>query len=156
MEILVLTVSDRASKGIYEDLCGPALEKMLKGAFENVIIHRKIVPDEQNAIIDAYNTFVHCNFIITTGGTGISPRDVTPDATKGWCDRIVEGVGDYLRMESIKQTKNAVLSRAVAAIKGSVFVVNFPGSLSGATYCLELFIPLMPHIVKMIAGEGHK
>ncbi len=155
MEILVLTVSDRASKGIYEDLCGPAMEEMLRASVESCKVHRKIVPDEKDQIINAFNAFASCDFIFTTGGTGISPRDVTPDATSDWCEKIVPGIGEYLRIESLKQTKHAVFSRAVAGIHGKTMVVNFPGSVKGATFCLELFIPMISHSVRMIAGEGH-
>lgn len=156
MEILVLTISDRASKGIYDDLSGPALEKTLKASVDNVVIHKKIVPDEKTEIRNAFDEYTRCDFIITTGGTGISPRDVTPETTIEWCDRMVDGIPEYFRAESIKQTKNAVLSRAVAGVKGKTMVINLPGSLRGATFCMELFIPLMSHITKMIAGCGHE
>jgi molybdopterin adenylyltransferase len=155
MEILVLTVSDRASKGIYEDLSGPAMDALLRASFESCTVHRKIVPDEKDKIIDAFKEYLSCDFIFTTGGTGISPRDVTPDATSEWCKKLVPGIGEYLRNESLKQTKNAIFSRAVAGIHEKTMVVNFPGSVKGATFCLELFIPMIPHSIRMIAGEGH-
>jgi molybdopterin adenylyltransferase len=155
MEILVLTISDRASKGIYEDLSGPAMENMLKTSLESCIVHRKIVPDETDQIIGAFTEYSLCDFIFTTGGTGISPRDVTPDATSEWCEKLVPGIGEYLRNESLKQTRNAVFSRAVAGIHGKTMVVNFPGSVKGAMFCLGLFIPMIPHSLRMITGEGH-
>jgi len=155
MEILVLTVSDRASKGIYEDLSGPAMENLLKSSLESCIIHKKIVPDEIDQIMDAFTVYSSCDFIFTTGGTGISPRDVTPEATNKWCEKNVPGIGEYLRSESLKQTKNAIFSRAVAGIRGKTMVVNFPGSVKGATFCLELFIPMISHSLCMISGESH-
>lgn len=155
MEILVLTVSDRASKGIYEDLSGPAMAEMLNASIASCIIHRKIVPDETEQIIAAFKEFASCDFIFTTGGTGISPRDVTPDATSTWCEKLVPGIGEYLRIESLKQTKHAVFSRAVAGISGTTMVVNFPGSVKGSTFCLGLFIPMIEHSMRMIAGDGH-
>jgi len=156
MEILVLTVSDRASRGIYEDRSGPALELILKSAFPSSTVHRVIVPDEAPEIIAALTTYATCNFIFTTGGTGISPRDVTPDATTAWCEKLVPGVAEYLRTASLTQTTHAVFSRAVVGIKGSAMVVNLPGSVRGAQFCLEQFIPLMDHASRMIAGGGHE
>jgi len=155
MEILVLTVSDRASKGIYDDMSGPAIEKLLKEYDESYIVHRKIVPDELREITAAFNEYSLCDFIITTGGTGISPRDVTPDATIEWCEKLVPGIAEYMRNESFRQTPHAVFSRAVAGVKGELMVVNFPGSVKGAVFCMELFLPLMAHAKKMILGGGH-
>lgn len=156
MELLVLTVSDRASKGIYEDRSGPALELLLRSSFPSSIIHLAVVPDEQPEIIAAFVKFAQCDFIITTGGTGISPRDVTPDATASWCDRLIPGIAEYLRTASMQQTPHAVFSRAVAGVKGKTIVVNVPGSVRGAIFCVELLVPLMEHAVKMLAGGGHE
>lgn len=156
MDVLVLTISDRASAGVYEDTSGPALEKMLRNAFDPISVYRKIVPDESEPILGAYEEFNTCNFIITTGGTGISPRDITPDVTTIFCDRMIPGIAEMLRAESLKQTQNAVFSRSVAGIKNSTIIINLPGSLRGATYCLEQLIPLLPHALRMLRGEGHE
>ena len=95
------------------------------------------------------------DLIVTTGGTGAAPRDHTPEITRNLCDRLVPGIGDYLRMKSLEQTIHAVTSRGTAAVRGQTLVVNLPGSVEGAAYCAGLLVPILPHAVRMIRGEGH-
>lgn len=155
MNVLVLTVSDRASKGVYEDLSGPAIEKILRDRFPDISVSRKIVPDEKMAIIRAFESGLANDFIITTGGTGISPRDITPETTAGFCDRTIPGIPEYIRAESFKQTPNAILSRGTAGMKGATIIVNLPGSVRAAEFCTLLLLPIIPHAMKMAQGEGH-
>ena len=195
MEILVLTISDRAHKGIYKDLSGPAIEKILKTYYqiplttpsrqachpslkrrgvlktlpllrgsaegegvkksEQITITRKIVPDEKRKIKKAFRKNLSRNIIITTGGTGISPRDVTPEVTEKFCDKMLPGIAEILRAESYKQTPNAMLSRAVAGIKGKTVIINLPGSVKAAVFCTKLLLPVLPHILEMQKGQGH-
>lgn len=155
MKVLVLTISDRASQGIYEDKSGPAIEKVLTEKLPESTIDRLIVPDEENAIKDAFGNNLDKDIIITTGGTGIGPRDITPDITEKFCDRLIPGIAEYLRRESYEQTINAVLSRGAAGVKDKTVIVNLPGSVKGATFCIELLIPILPHALKMMHGEGH-
>lgn len=151
-------MSDRAFKGIYEDKSGAVIVKTLEDNFKDKIenIKKIIVPDEYDIILKALNENKN-NFdiIITTGGTGLSQRDVTPEATEAFCKKEVRGISDYLRQESIKDTIFAALSRGYAGINDNVFVVNFPGSKKGAEYCTNLLIPLLEHIISMMKGEGH-
>lgn len=160
MRILVITVSDRAFKGIYEDKSGDAIINLLKEYFikENLIykIEKIIIPDEYDIILNTLKENKdNFDIIITTGGTGLSERDVTPEATRDFCKKEVSGISEYLRAESIKETIFASLSRGYAGINDKVFVVNFPGSEKGAIFCTNLIIPLLSHIVDMMNGKGH-
>ncbi len=158
MKILVITVSDRAFKGIYEDKSGAVIVETLEDNLKEKItnIEKVIVPDEYDTILNTLNENKN-NFdiIITTGGTGLSQRDVTPEATEAFCKKEVRGISDYIRQESIKDTIFATLSRGYAGINDNVFVVNFPGSKKGAEYCTNLIIPLLEHIISMMKGKGH-
>lgn len=160
MRILVITVSDRAFKGIYEDKSGDAIINLLKEYFikENFIykIEKIIIPDEYDIILNTLKENKdNFDIIITTGGTGLSERDVTPEATRDFCKKEVSGISEYLRAESIKETIFASLSRGYAGINDKVFVVNFPGSEKGAIFYANLIIPLLAHIVDMMNGKGH-
>jgi molybdenum cofactor synthesis domain-containing protein len=95
------------------------------------------------------------DWIITTGGTGLSPRDVTPEATVQYCDRLVPGIAEILRMESCRQTPNAMGSRSIADMKGKTIAVNLPGSAKAATFCATILIPVIKHAGAMIEGQGH-
>ncbi len=160
MRILVITVSDRAFKGIYEDKSGDAIINLLKEYFikENLIykIEKIIIPDEYDIILNTLKENKdNFDIIITTGGTGLSERDVTPEATRDFCKKEVSGISEYLRAESIKETIFASLSRGYAGINDKVFVINFPGSEKGAIFCANLIIPLLSHIIDMMNGKGH-
>ncbi len=160
MRILVITVSDRAFKGIYEDKSGNAMINLLKEYFikENLIykIEKIIIPDEYDIILNTLKENKdNFDIIITTGGTGLSERDVTPEATRDFCKKEVSGISEYLRAGSIKETIFASLSRGYAGINDKVFVVNFPGSEKGAIFCANLIIPLLSHIIDMMNGKGH-
>lgn len=156
MRILVITVSDRAYKGIYEDKSGIAIIDILNSKLEKKTLEKIIIPDDYNIIFKTLNdNREKFDIIITTGGTGLSSRDCTPEATKAFCEKEVVGISEYLRRESIKETIFATLSRGYAGINKKVFVVNFPGSVNGAIFCTNLIIPLFEHIVKMMNDEGH-
>ena len=155
MKILVLTISDRASEGVYEDRSGPAVEKVLDEEFPGAEIERLIVSDEAAEIEGAFEKHADYDVILTTGGSGIGPRDNTPDVTMSFCDRMIPGIAEYLRSESCKETLNAVLSRGVAGYKGTTIIVNLPGSVKGAAFCAELLVPILPHACDMIRGKGH-
>jgi molybdopterin adenylyltransferase len=155
MRVLVLTISDRASKGLYEDLSGPAIERVLTERLGDVEIQRCIVPDERRAILQALNEAQSVDLVITTGGTGLSPRDITPEVTTEYCDRSVPGIAEILRAESYRQTPNAMLSRGVAGMRGNTLIVNLPGSVAAAEFCTNLLAPVLSHALRMARGEGH-
>jgi len=155
MKISVITVSDRASKGVYADRSGPAIEEVLRAAIPGCEIQREIVSDEKAAILAALERHAGADWILTTGGTGPSPRDVTPEATREFCDRAMGGIAEHLRARSLEQTPNAVFSRGEAGMRGATYVVNVPGSEKAARFCAGILAPLMEHGVKMAHGEGH-
>lgn len=155
MKVLVLTISDRASQGIYEDLSGPAIKEIFENLIKDSEVTVEVVPDDKEAILYAFENSSDKNLIVTTGGTGIGPRDITPDVTEEYCDRLLPGVADYLRRESEKETINAIWSRQSAGIKNKTIIVNVPGSVKGAQFCAKLLAPTLGHSFKMLEGEGH-
>jgi len=155
MKILVVTISDRASRGEYEDLSGPAVKEILEESVAGADVEVVIVPDEEGEIMRALESGLGGAAIITTGGTGLGPRDITPEVTERFCDRAVPGISEMLRSESMKETRNAALSRGYSGMKGSTLVVNIPGSVRGASFCTRLLAPLLIHAQGMIRGEGH-
>lgn len=155
MKILVLTISDRASKGVYEDRSGPAVEKALGDGLEGAGIERIIVSDEVVDIEKALEDYSKYDVILTTGGSGIGPRDNAPDVTMRFCDSMIPGIAEYLRRQSCEETINAVLSRGVAGYRGTTIVINLPGSVKGATFCAKLLVPILPHAYDMIRGKRH-
>ena len=155
MEILVITISDRASSGEYEDLSGPAVKTILEESIAGADVEIIIVPDEEDEIVKALESGLGGDAIITTGGTGLGPRDITPEVTERFCERSVPGISEMLRAESLKETPNAALSRGWAGMKGQTLVVNIPGSVRGAAFCARLLAPLLTHASGMINGDGH-
>jgi molybdopterin adenylyltransferase len=155
MKVAVITISDRASRGEYDDLSGPVIEKDLRARFADVEVTRTVVPDEPPAILSALESFPGMDFILTTGGTGISPRDVTPEVTMKFCDRELPGISEALRAASLAETPAAMLSRGYAGLHGSTIVVNFPGSVKAVRLYMTVIGPVMDHAVRMIRGEGH-
>ena len=155
MRVLVLTVSDRASQGVYEDLSGPAVERVLRELVPGIDVQRRVVPDDIARISEALSAGPDVDAIITTGGTGIGPRDVTPEATVACCDRLVPGIAEMLRAESGRQTPHAAFSRGVAGVKGCTLIVNVPGSVRAAEFCARLIAPMLEHACAMLRGDGH-
>ncbi|MGZ4787891.1 MAG: MogA/MoaB family molybdenum cofactor biosynthesis protein [Terriglobales bacterium] len=150
---VVITVSDSSFRGERQDLSGPAVREALEDKGFNVL-GTAIVPDEpaqlRDAILDATREAV---LIVTTGGTGIAPRDITPDVTRELCAKLIEGIPERMRAEGVKQTPLAVLSRAVCGTRGKTLIVNLPGSPKGATESLAAVIDLLPHIIDLLNGE---
>jgi len=155
VRVLVLTVSDRASQGVYEDLSGPAVERVLRELVPGIDVQRRVVPDDIARISEALSAGPDVDAIITTGGTGIGPRDVTPEATVACCDRLVPGIAEMLRAESGRQTPHAAFSRGVACVKGRTLIVNVPGSVRAAEFCARLIAPMLEHACAMLRGDGH-
>ena len=149
----VVTVSDSSSRGERADLGGPAVADALeKKNFR--VVSREIVPDEEAAIRDVLMRLSgQVRFVVTTGGTGIATRDVTPEATRAVCDRLLEGVAERMRAEGTKSTKFAVLSRAVCGVRGRSLILNLPGKPRGAVESLEAVIDVIPHALQILAGN---
>jgi len=152
---MVITVSDRAFKGEYADKSGPVIRELLEKSGLACEVFYTLIPDDKKQLSRAFDENRDKDYIFTTGGTGISSRDVTPDATAAFCERELPGVSDYLRAESLKETPFAVFSRAYCGIRGKTIIVNFPGSVKAVTLCTRLMIPILEHGKKMLAGEGH-
>jgi molybdopterin adenylyltransferase len=150
---VVITVSDSRYRGTQEDISGPAVADLLRqsGMAE---VATELVPDEMDALVIALRKAAgSAELVLTTGGTGLAERDVTPEATRVVCDRLVEGLAERMRAEGAKQTPLAALSRAVAGTKGHCLIVNLPGSPAGATTSLESILGLLPHALDLLAGE---
>jgi len=156
LKVSVITISDRAFRGEYPDASGPEVEKEVKIRFAHAVVTRRIVPDVAEDILAALRAEEGADFILTTGGTGISPRDVTPEATRRFIERELPGISESLRAQSYAETPAAVLSRGVAGMKGATIVVNFPGSVRAVRLCMKVLAPVMEHALRMMRGEGHE
>jgi molybdopterin adenylyltransferase len=157
MKIGRVTISDRASAGVYADRSGPEIENGLREVFgDSAVFVSVIVPDETNLISDALKNFADaqaCDLIVTTGGTGVSARDVTPEATKAVLEKELPGFGELMRMQSFAKVKTAILSRAVAGTRGKSLIVNLPGKPSAVGECLEILAPAIREGVAHLRGE---
>jgi len=150
IQVGIITISDRASAGEYEDLGGPALkEAAQKNGWQ--VISEAIVPDDAERIRDAIRSFSErdCGLILATGGTGVGPRDVTPEAIRAIMRVEIPGFGEVMRAESVKITPNAILSRSLAAIVDLSLVIALPGKPSGAVECLGFVAGAIPHAVAL-------
>jgi molybdopterin adenylyltransferase len=153
MNAAVITVSDSCAQGLRADASGPAVAAALeKHGFG--IAAKEIVPDEQSAIQQAIvRAAGQADVVVTTGGTGIAPRDVTPEATRAVCDRLVEGIAERMRIEGSRSTPLAALSRGVCGVRGRALVLNLPGSPRAATESLAAIIELLPHALDLLRGN---
>ena len=156
IRIGILTVSDRASQGIYEDISGKAIAETLSlyltSPFEKVY---RLIPDEQALIEQTLIELVdqeQCCLVVTTGGTGPAKRDVTPEATEAVCDRMMPGFGELMRAESLKYVPTAILSRQTAGLRGQSLIVNLPGKPSAIRQCLDAVFPAIPYCIDLMEG----
>ena len=149
----ILTISDSCHRGLREDRAGPRLQRcLIEANFE--IAFTKVIPDEAPEIASTLREAVkQARFVVTTGGTGISARDVTPEATRSVCERLIEGIAEYMRAEGQKQTKFAALSRGVCGTLGTSMLLNLPGSPGGAEQSLRSVLHLIPHALDLLAGK---
>ena len=151
----ILTVSDRGARGEREDVSGKVIAEMLAGISIEVAAY-DIVPDEEDRIAAKILEFVdvrNLDLVITTGGTGVSPRDVTPEATRRIMDREIPGMAEAMRQESAHKTPHAMLSRAVAAIRKKSLIINLPGSPKGVRENLQAILPALEHALEKIKGS---
>ena len=157
IRVAILTVSDSCAQGKREDVSGRTIKDMLtEDRFE--ICRKKIVADDHEKIVNELKHFsdeAGIDVVLTTGGTGLGPRDVTPEATASVCERIVPGLGEIMRAEGFKKTANAILSRALAGIRKNTLIINLPGSPKAVRECLEIILSILPHAVDMMRGGGH-
>jgi molybdopterin adenylyltransferase len=161
MKIGRVTISDRASVGTYEDRSGPEIENVLRELFgDDLEFFSDIIPDEADLIAAALKRFadeLHCDLIITTGGTGIAVRDVTPEATRGVLEKELPGFTEIMRIQSFAKVKTAILSRALAGTRGKSLIINLPGKPTAVRECLEILAPAIREGVAHLRGEDpHK
>ena len=156
IRIGIVTISDRASTGVYEDLSGPAIRAMmnayLRSPWEEVY---RLIPDEQPLIEAVLKTLCDeegCCLVLTTGGTGPAKRDVTPEATAAVCDKVLDGFGEQMRAVSLKFVSTAILSRQIAGIRGQSLIINLPGKPKSIRECLDAVFPAVPYCVDLIGG----
>lgn len=155
LRVGVLTVSDRSSQGLRKDASGPELENLLKSRGFDVLM-RAVVPDEKveiSRMLVQWADSQKMDIILTTGGTGVSPRDVTPEATVDIVDKLVPGMAEAMRLASLQKTPHAMISRAVVGIRGKTLIINLPGSPKGAVENLEAVLPALSHAVSKIQGD---
>ena len=154
MSGVVLTISDRCAAGTQVDVSGPRVKALLEDAGLTVA-RTAVYPDEMGEIAHALRHFAaDADLIVTTGGTGLAPRDVTPEATRMVCDRLVEGLSERMRAVGLEETPMAPLSRGVCGCVGQTLVLNLPGSPSGAATSLKAVLPLLPHALRVLTGSS--
>ena len=153
----ILTISDKCSQGKREDKSGRTIEEMLpEDTYE--VCQKIIIPDDYGTITRTLRQFsdvLKAQVVLTTGGTGLGPRDVTPEATIAVCDRRIPGIGEILRSESYRKTPNAALSRGISVMRDNTLIINLPGSPKAVRECMEIILEFLPHAVDMIHGGGH-
>ncbi len=157
MKIGRITISDRASAGVYEDRSGPEIEKVLREFFgDTAKFQSAIVPDEIPLVTSALKKFADetkCDLVVTTGGTGIASRDVTPEATRPILEKELPGFGEAMRMQSLAKVKTAILSRALAGTRGKALIINLPGKPTAVRECLEILAPAIREAVAHLRGD---
>ncbi len=157
MKIARLTISDRASMGVYEDRSGPELEQALQEMLgDECEFLSAVLPDEASQISHCLREWAdedHCALIVTTGGTGICPRDVTPEATRAVLDKELPGFAEAMRLGTFTKVRTSILSRAVAGIRGSSLIINLPGKPAAIRECLELIAPAIKEALAHLRGE---
>ncbi|MSQ24967.1 MAG: MogA/MoaB family molybdenum cofactor biosynthesis protein [Dehalococcoidia bacterium] len=156
LRVAILTISDAVSKGIRQDASGDAIERMVRESGA-AIAERALVPDEREQIAARLRGWADAgtiDLVLTTGGTGLAPRDVTPEATRDVIEKEAPGIAEWMRMESARRNSHAVLSRAVAGSRRTTLMVNLPGSPKGVEEMLALVLPVLPHALEILQGRG--
>ncbi|MCL4803892.1 MAG: MogA/MoaB family molybdenum cofactor biosynthesis protein [Anaerolineae bacterium] len=151
----ILTVSDRGSQGAYEDRSGPLAAEIIQEATGWLVERREVIPDEISVIAGTLRKWCDAglDLILTSGGTGFAPRDVTPEATRAVIEREAPGIAEALRAESLRVTRHAMLSRAVAGMRGGTLIINLPGNPKAVRENLDVLLPVLPHALDLLTGQ---
>ncbi len=152
----ILTISDKGAVGERQDKSGETIREIISSMGVRIVSY-DIIPDEKELIIKKLVMWAdegELNVVMTTGGTGLTPRDVTPEATLAVVDKIVPGFAEAMRAESLKKTPHAMLSRAVVGTRGKCLIINLPGSPKAVRECLEVILPALPHAVETLKGQA--
>ena len=154
----ILTISDSCSKKQRQDISGQTIEDiLLKNGFE--VCEKRLVADDREKIVAELVYFsdkLNVDVLLATGGTGLGPRDVTPEATMSVCEKIVPGLSELMRLKGLESTPNAVLSRGIAGVRKNTLIINLPGSPKAVHECLGVILDILPHAVDMMHGGGHR
>ena len=156
VRIGIVTISDRASRGEYEDLGGPTIDAWIDQAISSPWqAVARVIPDEQALVENTLRELCDdeaCDLVVTTGGTGPAPRDITPEATMAVCEKVLDGFGELMRSVSLQYVPTAILSRQMAGTRGKSLIVNLPGKPSAIADCLEAVFPAIPYCIDLIGG----
>ncbi|HCC68750.1 MAG TPA: molybdenum cofactor biosynthesis protein [Nitrospiraceae bacterium] len=154
IKVAVLTLSDKGSKGEREDKSGPAIAEIIK-TINGEVVSYEVIPDEKELIKQKLlNLCSKADLILTTGGTGLTPRDVTPEATMDVIEKEIPGIAETMRMEGLKKTDRAMLSRAIAGVRGQTLIINLPGSPAAVKENLAIILNVIPHAIEKIKGDA--
>lgn len=163
MNVGLLTISDRGAAGTYEDRSGPLLADIISRQTPWAIGARQVIPDDYDTIVATLKAWCadDIQLILTSGGTGFAPRDITPEATRAVIERPTPGIAEALRAESLKITRHAMLSRGVAGIRGRTLIINLPGSPKAVRENMDVLLPVLPHALELITDasgseSGHR
>ncbi len=155
IRVAILTTSDLGARGQREDISGKVIREMVTEGLDAQVVEYQIVPDEQEVIetlLVEWADVAKVDLILTTGGTGFSPRDVTPEATRAVIEREAPGLGEAMRAQGLKSTPHAMLSRGLAGIRGLTLIINLPGSPKAVRESLEVILPALPHAIEILKG----
>jgi gephyrin len=157
IKVGLLTVSDRGAAGSYEDRSGPLMADRIAADTAWTIAERAVIPDDVESITRILRDWSDrdINLVLTSGGTGFAPRDVTPEATRLVIEREAPGIAEGLRAESLKITRHAMLSRGVAGIRGRCLIINLPGSPKAVGESLDILLPILPHALELLGEDPH-
>ena len=154
---VVITVSDRCSRGEQRDESGPVLVELLEGIGAKIVA-TEVLPDDLDPLAEKLRAFADrpdVNLVLTTGGTGVAPRDNTPEATRAAIQKEAPGLAEAMRIETLRQTPMAMISRGVCGIRSEALIVNLPGSPAGVSACFAVIKPVLPHTIALLAGKPH-